>query len=338
MAGYDRQHAAYDGGESMKLIERYVHDVTRRLPEKQRADVARELSAEIEEMVEARAKGKRPTKKHIYDVLVEMGNPRLLADQYRDAPRFLIGPEYYEMYITLLKTIYLIVLPILIFILWMTESLTTNHGPWSLIFNIVGVAFEASVHIFFWTTLSFLVVQKFTTIEPQDHDWKPEDLPDRPVVQEIPRSDSFFAIAWLVFAVLATLFQIPAIYAWLGPDDVPQFFAPGMWPYWTLGLLGISLLGLITEFIKLKIGAWTKATVALITLANIVTVGFFVATVTYVHPIANPALLDLIASSLNRPTIANEVHTGIVVFVIIVTVISAWEIGEAIYKYKKGGK
>jgi hypothetical protein len=40
----------------MKLLDRYVHDVTRRLPEKQRKDVALELTAEISEMVEAQAK------------------------------------------------------------------------------------------------------------------------------------------------------------------------------------------------------------------------------------------------------------------------------------------
>lgn len=62
MAANDSQHTANDTGGCMNIIKRYVHDVTRRLPERQRRDVAEELTAEIEDMVEDRAGDKRPTK------------------------------------------------------------------------------------------------------------------------------------------------------------------------------------------------------------------------------------------------------------------------------------
>lgn len=322
----------------MNIIKRYVHDVTRRLPERQRRDVAEELTAEIEDMVEDRAKGKRPTKQHAYDVLMELGDPSVFADQYRDRPRYLIGPDNFEPYIVLLKTIYLIVLPILIFILWMTDALATNQSAWDIILKIAGVTLEASVHIFFWTTLSFIVVEKIAGARVRGKDWTPNDLPNTPPSQEITRSESYFAIAWSVFAVLATLYQVPAIFQWLAPDDVPQFFAPGMWPAWTLGLLGISLLGLAVEIAKLAVGGWTKLTVALIWIVNSLSVAFFVSVTALVYPIANPDLLKLIAESLGKPDITQSVHTGIIVFVIIVVLVNLWEMAESVYKYKKGGK
>lgn len=322
----------------MNIIKRYIHDVTRRLPEHQRHDVARELAAEIEDMVEGHAKGKTPTKKHAYDVLLELGSPSKLADQYRDRPRYIIGPDYYEPYIVLLKTIYIVVLPILVLLIGLGDALTTNQNIWQLLLKISGVALEASVHIFFWTTLSFLFVQKVAAGQAHDHNWTPKDLPDMPPTQEITRNESFFAIAWSVLAVLATSYQIPHIYNWLTPDDVPQFFAPGMWPAWTLALLIVSLLGLAVEITKFIVGGWTKLTVTLIWIINLLTVGFFVSLVSFVNPVANPDMLRLVAESLGKPDITQSVHAGIVIFVIIVVLVSLWEMGESLYKYKKGGK
>lgn len=321
----------------MKLIERYVHDVARRLPQKQRRDVAMELTTEIEEMAKGRNKAGRLIKQHVYDVLMELGSPSKLADQYREHPRYLIGPEYFESYITLLKSIYIIVLPLLLFITWMSESLTQNHTFVSILLSLIGMSVEISVHLFFWSTLSFLFAQKVAGMKPYDEDWTPDSLPTLPAEREITRNESYFAIAWSVFAVLATLFQIPVIFEWLGPDDVPQFFSEAMWPQWTLGLLALSLLGLLTEIIKLAVRGWTTMTVALVSIVNIITITFFVSLVTLVEPIANPDLMKLIAGSLDRPDIAGTVHTGIIVFVYIVVAISIWEVAEAVYKYKKGG-
>lgn len=322
----------------MKLIERYVYDVTRRLPEKQREDVSRELLTEIQDMVEDRVEGKRPTKKQIYATLAELGSPRSLADRYREKPRYLIGPDYYEPYISLLKTLLLVIVPILLFVVWMSEALSTNHSAISMIIKLLGVALQSSLHIFFWTTASFWFVQKIADGQPHDHNWTPDDLPDLPPTQEITRSESFVGIAWSIFAIVALTFQIPTVHQAIGRSDIPQFFAPEMWPGWTLGLLVVSALGLLAELWKLRVRGWTRSAVAVIAIANVATIAFFWAVLQSVDPIINPALTQLIAESLHRPDAAASVALGVRIFAYIIIAICVWEIGEAVYKYKKGGE
>lgn len=321
-----------------QLIERYVYDVTRRLPEKQRQDVAQELTAEIHDMVEDQADGKKPTKQHVFDVLVKMGSPSSLADKYRDRPRYVIGPDYYEPYIGLLRTLFLIVLPILLFIVWMNEAMSTSHTVLTMFSALFDVALQTSVHIFFWTTLSFWFVQKVADGQPHDHNWSPEDLPNMPAGRSISRNESYVAIAWCVVALGAVQFQIPAVYAAIGPSDVPQFFAPEMWPVWTLGMLAVVALGLAVEIVKFIVGGWTRLTVTLITLVNLATIAYFTALLWFGPSIVNPEFAQLVSKTVGDGSVASVIDSATTIGIGVIMAICVWEIGEAIYKYKKGGK
>ena len=94
------------GGEQ-ELIERYIYQVTRRLPKDQRDDVALELGEMIGDMIEG--KGSTAEK-----VLTELGDPARLAEQYQDVTHCLIGPEYYDTYLWFVKVVLLCsILPVL---------------------------------------------------------------------------------------------------------------------------------------------------------------------------------------------------------------------------------
>ena len=82
----------------MNLIDKYIQEVTRRLPEKNRKDIALELRSTIEDMLP-----KQYSEEEVKEVLKELGNPAILANGYNDRPMYLIGPRYYEMYIIILK-------------------------------------------------------------------------------------------------------------------------------------------------------------------------------------------------------------------------------------------
>lgn len=77
--------------------ERYIYAVTRRLPKKQRREVALELEELISDMLEDGGT--------IEEVLVRLGDPAAFAKKYQDGARCLIGPAYFDNYIWLLRVV-----------------------------------------------------------------------------------------------------------------------------------------------------------------------------------------------------------------------------------------
>ena len=78
------------------IVERYIYDVTRRVPEKQRQDIRLELTSLIEDMCEEEGAT-------VEEVLEKLGSPAEFAKRYRDENNYIIGPDYYDNYIWVLK-------------------------------------------------------------------------------------------------------------------------------------------------------------------------------------------------------------------------------------------
>ena len=82
------------------LIERYLYAITRRLPAKQRADVADELRTLISDMLDERCGDFPPTGKDVRVVLTELGTPGEMVRKYTaDENACLIGQPYYAQYL-----------------------------------------------------------------------------------------------------------------------------------------------------------------------------------------------------------------------------------------------
>jgi len=187
--------------------------------------------------------------------------------------------------------------------------------------------------VFFWVTISFMLVERFITDKPtEDGMWTPEQLPKLPQRQRVSKSDAMVGIAWSSIAIWATAMQIPEMNRMFVPE-VPLFFAPAMWPYWTLALFGISLLSLGAEIMKLIVGGWTKAMVIVITAANILVIGFFTSLIVFIKPVANPEFTSLISRLLDRPDAAMGMETAVKIFVASVVLISLYEIYVAVRSY-----
>src|SRR5690606_39352035 len=106
----------------MNLIDLYIGEVTRRLPEKNRQDIALELRSAIEDMLP-----EDPSEQDVKEVLAEMGNPAVLASGYRDKPMHLIGPRYFDLYISLLKLILPIAITVTLIVV-IVVAIFTNSG------------------------------------------------------------------------------------------------------------------------------------------------------------------------------------------------------------------
>lgn len=85
--------------KDQELMERYIYQVVRRLPKKQRHEVNLELQELISDMWE--------TEQSMETVLTKLGDPREFAKQYQDDKHYLIGPEYFDTYLWFLKIVLL---------------------------------------------------------------------------------------------------------------------------------------------------------------------------------------------------------------------------------------
>lgn len=261
------------------VIERYIYQVVRRLPVSQREEIKKELQGLIEDMLAERTND--PTREDIDAVLLELGTPWEMANKYLDAKQFLIGPEYFNLYIFILK----IVLAAVAF--GMTIALSINlfiAPPETIAAGVaafVGSVFNALLEAFAWLTIGFAIAERYTKkkISFQQNKWKPSDLPPLPVKNEtIRRSDP---IASMVFTVIVMILfntapQILSVYVGGNPVVAVPIFNLEAWPAF-VGVFNILFaLGLIKEFVRLLFGRYNLTLGIAITVINIVSLAMSV--------------------------------------------------------------
>jgi hypothetical protein len=273
----------------MNLIEVYIQEVTRRLPEKNREDIALELRSTIEDMMpDDYGEGDVKT------VLEKLGSPVSLANGYRDRPMHLIGPRYFDVYVTLLKMI-LPIAAVISFISMMAEYATGYHGDGAIInvvFEMVSLGIwkiiEVSIQTFFWLTIVFAIIER-TDKGKDEHPltsslqkWTPEDLKSItyiPKNKAISKCEVFGGFLWT--AIWATLYfyanHLVGVY--VGGDNGLEFVTPAfnqeiLLQYWPI--VGIVIiLEIVLSLYKLIKGQWLKKMAILNTILQILaTIGF----------------------------------------------------------------
>lgn len=189
----------------MNLIEIYINEVTRRLPEKSRKDIAMELQSLIEDMLP-----EKPTDEDIKKVLMKLGDPAKLANEYADSPRYLIGPTFFDSYLNVLSVSAIIAFAISFFSS-LVNGIFTYDGI-NIIATIVNVlikSFGASInsllHVFFWITVVFAILDRIgvpkAPFPNKNTKWTPDDLLSvKPVPAKRPfsKKEVFFSLFWTV--------------------------------------------------------------------------------------------------------------------------------------------
>lgn len=159
------------------LTDRYVELTLRRLPAKQREDIERELRTSISDAVDDRIDaGSDPTEAE-HAVLTELGDPARLAADYADRPLHLIGPGYYLDYVRLVVAILVTVVPAVALATAFINILGDGSAG-SVIAATIGTAVTTAVHIAFWTTLLFAVIERTSGRRKAPvRQWTPDALP-----------------------------------------------------------------------------------------------------------------------------------------------------------------
>jgi hypothetical protein len=305
----------------MNLIKIYIQEVTRRLPEKKRDDIALELQSTIEDMLPDDY-----SEQDVKAALAQLGSPAMLASGYLDRPMHLIGPRYYDVYMTLLKMILPIAAAISL-ITMISINLVEYNGEVALLDVILTFIGEGiwgiiatSIQVFFWLTAIFAILERIDNGKEQVplttnfKEWSPDDLKNIPYLlkqRAISNGEIFASLLWT--AIWATVYfnagNLVGVYE-KGKEGLmfvlPIFNQDVLNAYWLFVVAVIALeVGLaITKMIS---GRWTKRLAIFNVVYQLVVAIVFIIMIRDVNLFNS----DFIAYFSNLTSITNELQKWI---------------------------
>jgi hypothetical protein len=260
----------------MNLQERYISEVTRRLPVKMRKDIAMELRSIIEDMLPD-----GHTVENLKEVLIKLGDPAKLANEYHDKPRYIIGPFFYDSYINVLIVAAIISVVISSLALFV-NGIITYDGDKSLftLLSFIGQlllkmllsCLNVLFQVFFWVTIVFIFLERAEVSNEKVYDkrkpWTPEDLYKVEHIakkRQIPKIEVFFSLFWT--ALWATiLFNASDLLGWYeqtgnglkGLKLETQLFNQDELLSYAPFLIFLIIIEIGLAIYKFFIGKWTK--------------------------------------------------------------------------------
>ena len=237
------------------LTDRYVGVTLRSIPEKQRADIEAELRASIDDEIEARVAAGEQADRAEEAALSSLGDPERLAAGYTGRPGYLIGPELFFDYKRLLLVLLISVVPIVVVVLAVVRVIG-GEGLGEVVADTVGTALTLAVHIVFWTTLAFAVIER-SDKRPPETVWSLSKLPPIPTAGSIKLSDTIATLVVLAL-VIAGLSLSGSASPVMSADGSPvSFLDPDLWSFWLPYFIVILALEIVFEIVKYRVGRWT---------------------------------------------------------------------------------
>jgi MFS family permease len=247
------------------LTDRYVWAAVRTVPEQQRSDLEPEIRELVAESIDARRAAGAPEAAAEREALVRLGDPERLAAAYVDRPLTLIGPRYYLDWLRLLKVLVSIVVPIATAATFLAQLLATQQiGP--AIGGAVATGIGVTVHLCFWTTLVFVLVERSGGPTPTGAAWTPDHLPAIPHPAKRARlADMLGSLVFLALFFAAIVGQ-QFFSVFRDADGAPiPFLAPGLWSFWLPWFLGLLVLeAAFAVWLYLRDWSWPLAVVNLL--------------------------------------------------------------------------
>lgn len=235
------------------LTDRYIDAVTRTVPDAQRADVAAELRASIADQLDARLEAGEDAGAAERAVLDGLGDPDRLAAGYADRPLHLIGPRFYLEWQRLVKLLLWIVVPLAAFGIALGQTIS-GAGIGEIIGSTIGGAISVGIHVVFWTTLVFFLVERSGAAAPATR-WSVDQLPE-PADTGAKFSDAVASVVLLVVAGAALVWDQLVGTVYLHGHWMP-FFSPQLWPWWIGGLLLIMAVDAALHIVVSLNRRWT---------------------------------------------------------------------------------
>jgi len=245
----------------MTLLDRYLHAVRKRLPRNQRDDIAAELRDLLSSQIEAEeAALRRPlTDDEVAVILKRCGRPRMVAARYASSG-YLIGPALYPAYITSLRVLAWVIVPIGLISVPLSALLADDPfmrlAQRSLAFAVMLLALFAVV------TIVFARAERAGGIWTGADTWDPRDLPAAEESGPTPRSEvicsflltGFYLLMWI--GVLPVGSWIATLNRWFGGTPLPFGFAP-VWNVVSPMIVALMVASMARDIVAIVRPQWT---------------------------------------------------------------------------------
>ena len=268
-------------------------------------------------------------------VLRELGNPKELANRYREKERYLIGPNYFDKYIFVMK---IVVLSIFVGI-----SIASGLG---VVFSIESIAemigsyistlFSAILQGAAWVTGIFALLE-YNEISVdtgmEQGIWEPSQLPMLPEKKAlISRGESVFSI--IIITIFLQLFfflpEIIGIYFKAGSElSFIQLFNLDEITVFKVIVFVIFTINILIELIKIIKGRWTIKVAIITSVLSVISAALFIYTISNMNILNS----DIVQKIEQYTPISFEKMILLTIAVIIIVTI-----GESISSLYKGIK
>ncbi|QDP95255.1 hypothetical protein FOE78_04415 [Microlunatus elymi] len=341
------------------LTERYVWAVTHRLPAGQRDDVGAELRATIADMSEDRlaalsgdpmampissgraGSADSVTESVVGDVLVELGDPAVLASRYRGGARQLIGPDLFYDFRRTVTTLLAIVVPVTLIVAITVNLAIEDKSLGAGIGEGVVFTLQVAVQLAFWTVVAFALAERArsrttstgaTNSTEPGQAWRPSQLPKLPAGRPIRLSGTIISavvslviLAWLLAQQFLSSFQTP------DGDPIPVL-DPALWSFWLPVLIVFLVADVAVSVISFRARRWTFPVMMINVVYNAVAVGFVVVMFT-TQQVLDPRYV--VAFRQSSPDL--DPGVGVHFVLLIVVLIGVLDIVKAIRGYRQRG-
>jgi hypothetical protein len=242
----------------MELIDRYVHEVGRHLPRKNRADIQVELQSTLADTLEDRVEGE-PTQEDVELLLKEFGPPQQVAASYWPQGQYLIGPSLFPLFRMVVGIVLLVfvIVQVVLFgiavvfnqeILTFLDVLDIFSGMMGSIFTSFGII-----------VIVFAILQYFD-VKPdtEGEEWDPSQLPQVEDAERVSRGGMVAEITFSLVIIAFLLLLPDKIGVVLNPVS-EIILNPVISSYIPLIIISI-MLGIFVDVILLWRGRWEIGT------------------------------------------------------------------------------
>ncbi len=188
------------------LIERYVHQVGRYLPQDERADIEAELRSQIQDQLDDRYDGS-PSQADVAAVLAELGDPRRMAASYHPE-QYLVGPALYPFMAMIVRHGWIIIPTIVIFLNIFGALISSQPiSLFDLFIETLLAVLQTTLIFFAVVVLIFAIIQRISAeLDKNEATFNPLDLPkvDDPFI--VDRIEAAFGLVIGTFTALALLY------------------------------------------------------------------------------------------------------------------------------------